>query len=169
MNCIELQSDIQLKIWPHLFTFISPLLLHKNICHFTVTPHSCHCSLAEHTFENNCFQGWRRRTRLKFQREPLINIFCFVFGFFVVVVFLKEKSTSYPYCKLMRFSNWDPDFDKSWLMQLSPYIYNNKEALDFSVAIQHSQMTSTYNLNPALPSQQNMEKITKETFNWQLE
>lgn len=61
----------------------------------------------------------------------------------------------------MRFSNWDPDFEKSWLMQLSSYICNNKEALDFSVVILHSQMARTDDLDPSLPSKQNMEKDNK--------
>ena len=43
MECLELQSDIQLKylIISLYQTFIRPLLTEKNILHFTVTPYSC--------------------------------------------------------------------------------------------------------------------------------
>ena len=44
---------------------ISPLLPERNIRHFTVMPHSCHCFLAVCTFMNNCFQG-RSTGRVKF-------------------------------------------------------------------------------------------------------
>jgi len=44
MECIELQSDIKLKILMMFlyWTLISPVLAERNIPHFTITPYSCH-------------------------------------------------------------------------------------------------------------------------------
>ena len=53
-------------------TFISPFLPEKNICHFTVTPYSCHHFLAVHTFVNNYFQIWRTG-RIILHQKSLMN------------------------------------------------------------------------------------------------
>jgi len=52
MECIELQSDIQLKnlIMSLYWTFIIPILSEKNVLHFTITTYSYCCFLAIHTF-----------------------------------------------------------------------------------------------------------------------
>ena len=55
MECIELQSDTQLKnlILSFYQTFIISVLAEKSILQFTVTPYSCHHFLAVCTFVNN--------------------------------------------------------------------------------------------------------------------
>lgn len=61
MECMELQSDTQLKKFNHgslpVF-FLTFLLAQRGILHFTIMPYSCHCFLAVRTFVNSCFQGW---------------------------------------------------------------------------------------------------------------
>ena len=59
MECIKLQSDIQLKnLIMFLYqTFLRPLLPEKNILRFITIPYSCHHFLAESTLVNNC-PGW---------------------------------------------------------------------------------------------------------------
>ena len=52
MECMELQSDTQLKnlMMPLYWTFIISILTQNNMLRFTITLHSCHCFLAVHTF-----------------------------------------------------------------------------------------------------------------------
>lgn len=54
-------------MFPHQ-TFIRVLSLERNTPRFTITPYSCHCSLAARTFVNNCIQGSNRK-RIKFHQK----------------------------------------------------------------------------------------------------
>ena len=59
MECIELQSDIQLKnLTMSLYqTFMILTLPERNNPYFTIKPYSHHHFFTLHTFVKNCFQG----------------------------------------------------------------------------------------------------------------